>query len=135
MPESQESLPETIITSDARVRLIQTFRDLWAYRDLFWAFVGRDIKVRYKQTALGVIWIILQPLMTAGLFSVIFSQLGIMRDSNHLDRLLFFMAGLIPWTAFASGVQNASLSLESNAHLITKVYFPRMIVPGAFILG
>jgi lipopolysaccharide transport system permease protein len=123
--------PETAISSSARVRLLQSLRDLWTYRDLFGAFVARDLKVRYKQTALGVIWVILQPLLTGGLLSVIFRRLGAGVDASALA----FMGALVPWTSFATAVQNASTSMELNANMINKVYFPRLIVPGAYVCG
>lgn len=129
------SLAETVVSSRSSVRFIQAMKDLWIYRDLFRAFIARDVKVRYKQTALGVIWIVLQPLAAAGLFTVVFQQLGNRQGERPIDSLLFFMAGLIPYTSFASAVQNASTSMEMNAHLITKVYFPRLIVPGAYVCG
>lgn len=125
-------LPETVISSDTRARLVQAMRDLWSYRDLFRAFVARDIKVRYRQTALGVVWVVLQPLVTAGILSMIFMRVR-GSDAGAWNLLLAFLGALIPWTCFASAVQNSALSMESNAHLITKVYFPRMIIPGAFV--
>ena len=129
------SLSETVISPDPGVRFFQSLRDLWAYRDLFIAFVARDIKVRYRQTALGVIWVVLQPLMTGGLLAILFKSAGIMSDIGAMDSMLFFMAGLVPWTAFALAVQTSSTSMEVNANLITKVYFPRMLIPGAHVCG
>ncbi len=136
-PEAVETgdPPETVVTADAGARLLQTVRDLWRYRDLFWAFVLRDVKVRYKQTFLGVVWIVLQPLVAGGLFGFIFMRLGFMAEAGAVEAVLFFVAGLAPWTSFASAVQNASLSMETHAHLITKVYFPRMAIPAAYVLG
>lgn len=128
-------LPETVISSRPAHRLVQTIRDLIAYRELFRAFVARDIKVRYKQTALGVIWVLLQPLMASGIFAVVFRQIGAMEDSTALEALLFFMAGLVPWNTFQMAVNSASSSMETSANLITKVYFPRMVVPGAYVVG
>ena len=78
------SLNETVISPDPGVRFFQSLRDLWAYRDLFIAFVARDIKVRYRQTALGVIWVVLQPLMTGGLLAILFKSAGIMGDIGAL---------------------------------------------------
>ncbi|MDK2973171.1 MAG: lipopolysaccharide transport system permease protein [Candidatus Sumerlaeota bacterium] len=133
LPGDAGALPETVISSRADVRLLQAIRDLWAYRDLFAAFVRRDLTVRYRQTALGVIWVVLQPLATGGVFAVIFRRLGAGADQSALESLLFYMAGLVPWMAFASAVQKAATSLETNASLVTKVYFPRMAVPGAYV--
>ncbi|MCC5875753.1 MAG: ABC transporter permease, partial [Candidatus Sumerlaeia bacterium] len=128
-------LPETIISSRPTHRFRQTLRDLVAYRELFRAFVARDIKVRYKQTALGVIWVLLQPLMASGIFAVVFKQIGAMQEATAMEALLFFMAGLVPWNTFQMAVNSASSSMETSANLITKVYFPRMVVPGAYVVG
>lgn len=131
--ETQENLPETIISSKPSIQLRQALRDLWEYRELFFAFVSRDLMVRYKQTALGVSWVILQPLITGVVFSAIF---GLIRGQfDGLNALLFFMAGLVPWTSFQSGVQQAALSLEQNSNLVSKVYFPRMTVPASQVFS
>lgn len=129
------ALLETVISSDARVRFVQAIRDLWIYRDLFAAFVIRDLKVRYKQTALGVIWVILQPLLAGGLFAMIFQGFTHRADQGFLANMLVAMAALVPWTSFASAVQNGAMSMEANAGMISKVYFPRMVIPGAFVCG
>lgn len=130
-----DGLSETVVTTHQGVRFFQSLRDLWLYRDLFHAFVVRDLKVRYKQTALGVVWVVLQPLLTGGLLAIVFSRLGVAREEGAVSPLLFFMAGLVPWNSFASALQNASTGMEANAHLITKVYFPRLVIPGAAVCG
>jgi len=127
-------LIETVITSDQNVGLKRYLKDIWNYRDLFRAFVERDIKVRYKQTVLGVTWVLLQPLITAGIFSLIFGRV-VKMDSQGLPYPLFYLAALIPWTCFTNALSQASGSLESNAGLIKKVYFPRLIAPGAMVIG
>ncbi len=127
-------LSETIIAADQRIRTWQYLRDLWSYRDLFRALVERDIKVRYKQTVLGVAWVLIQPLCTAVAFSIIFGRVARM-DSQGLPYPLFYLAALIPWTCFTNALSQAAGSLESSAGLITKVYFPRLIAPGAMVLG
>ena len=127
-------LAETIITPDRRMGIWQYLRDIWNYRDLFGALVERDVKVRYKQTVLGVFWVVIQPVFTAGIFSVIFGRV-VQMPSEGLPYPLFYLAALIPWTCFANGVAQAAGSLESNAGLISKVYFPRLIAPGAVIFG
>lgn len=124
---------ETVVSAELRLRVLQALRDLWEYRDLFVAFVVRDLKVRYKQTALGVVWVVLQPLITGVVFAAIFGL--IKGEFSGLDALLFFMAGLVPWTSFQQGVQTASMSLETNANLVSKVYFPRLTVPAAHIIA
>ncbi len=127
---------ETVISSDARIRLIQHLRDIWNYRDLFRALMERDIKVRYKQTILGVVWVLIQPLFMAGAFTIIFGGVVKMpRTNENVPYLLFYLAALIPWTCFSNGLSQAAGSLEGSAGLISKVYFPRLIVPGAMVLG
>ncbi|MBI5396621.1 MAG: ABC transporter permease, partial [Verrucomicrobia bacterium] len=105
-----------------------------AYRELFWTFVERDLKVRYKQTALGVIWVILQPLFMSGAFALIFGKLAGM-PTDGLPVMLFYFAANVPWSTFATAVSQSALSLEVNAGLVTKIYFPRTVIPGAIVAG
>lgn len=128
------TLPETAISADARIRFLQYLRDLWQYRDLFRALVERDVKVRYKQTALGVAWVVIQPLFMAGAFSIIFGRV-VQMPSAGLPYSIFYLAALIPWTCFSNGLAQAAGSMEGSAGLISKVYFPRLIVPSAMVLG
>jgi lipopolysaccharide transport system permease protein len=109
-------------------RLRMNFRELWAYRDLYFILSGRDVKLRYKQTALGVAWVVLQPVLTALIFTAIFGRVAHL-PSDGVPYTLFVFVGLLPWTLFAASLQRAGNSLVSNANLISKVYFPRMIVP------
>jgi lipopolysaccharide transport system permease protein len=125
---------ETVISSNSEVRLVQYLRDVWSYRDLFRAFVERDIKMRYKQTVLGVLWVIVPPLLNSGIFYIIFVRVVEM-PTQGLPPLLFFLSALIPWNCFANGLSQASSSLEGSSGLISKVYFPRIIVPMATILA
>jgi lipopolysaccharide transport system permease protein len=107
-------------------------RDLWAYRELFYFLIWRDVKVRYKQTLLGAAWIILQPVLTMIVFTFLFGQ--VMKvPTDGIPYPLFAFAGLLPWMFFSSSVTNSSNSLVGSANLITKVYFPREIIPGAAI--
>jgi lipopolysaccharide transport system permease protein len=101
---------------------------LWSYRELLYFLVWRDIKVRYKQTALGVAWIVLQPLVTMVIFSLLFGGL-LQVPSDGAPYPVFAYAGLLPWNYFAGALTRASQSLVGSAHLITKVYFPRMLIP------
>jgi homopolymeric O-antigen transport system permease protein len=108
--------------------------ELWAYRELFYFLVWRDIKVRYKQTALGAAWAILQPLATAAVFTIFFNRIaGI--SSDGVPYPLFAFGGLLVWTFFAQGVAASSNSLVGSANLITKVYFPRLVVPVSSVLS
>lgn len=107
--------------------------ELWAYRELLYFLIWRDIKVRYKQTVLGVLWAIIQPVFTMGVFSIFFGRLaGI--PSDGIPYPLFSFAALVPWTLFANGLNQSSNSLVGNANLLKKVYFPRLVIPiaGAF---
>ena len=107
-------------------------RELWAYRELLWVLITRDVKVRYKQTSLGVLWALIQPVMMMLVFTLLFSRLAKI-PSDGLPYPVFVFAGLLPWTFFASALGNAGNSLVGSSHLINKVYFPRLIIPLASI--
>jgi lipopolysaccharide transport system permease protein len=110
-------------------------RDLWSYRELLLFLIWRDIKVRYKQAVLGITWAVLQPLLTVVIFSVIFGRLAGL-PSEGIPYPIFSLVGLLPWQLFSSGLQRSSASLVSSASLLTKVYFPRLIIPmSAVALG
>jgi lipopolysaccharide transport system permease protein len=108
--------------------------ELWAYRELLFFLVWRDVKVRYKQTALGVAWAVLQPLLTMFVFSLFFGRLARMA-SDGLPYPVFNLAGLVPWTFFAFGLNEAATSVVGSRQLITKVYFPRLAIPLATVLA
>jgi lipopolysaccharide transport system permease protein len=103
-------------------------REVWQFRDLLFSLGGRDLKLRYKQTALGVIWVVLQPLMAAGIFTVVFGKIAKL-PSDGVSYFLFAFAGQLGWNLFANTVSKSSSCLVGNAHLISKVYFPRLILP------
>jgi len=109
-------------------------RDVWEYRELLYFLTWRDVKVRYKQTALGVIWVALQPLATTIVFTLIFGNLAKM-PSDNLPYAVFALAGLLPWNYFAGAVGKGGASLVGSANLISKVYFPRLIIPLSGVLG
>ncbi|HEU4326333.1 MAG TPA: ABC transporter permease [Roseiflexaceae bacterium] len=109
--------------------------ELWPYRELLFFLIWRDIKVRYKQTALGAAWAIIQPLFTMLVFSLFFGQLARIEPPGGLPYWLFAYAGLVPWSFFASGLAQSSDSLVGSANLIRKVYFPRLVVPVATVLA
>lgn len=102
--------------------------ELWHYRELLYFLTWRDIKIRYKQTALGIAWAILQPLITMVIFSVIFGQLADL-PSDGIPYPVFSFAALLPWGLFSGALQRAGTSLVANSNLITKVYFPRLVIP------
>ena len=108
--------------------------DLWEYRELVYFLTWRDIKVRYKQTVLGAAWAILQPVLTMLVFSLFFGRLARM-PSEGVPYPIFTFAALVPWSFFANGLTQSSNSLVGSANLITKVYFPRLIVPVATVLS
>jgi lipopolysaccharide transport system permease protein len=101
---------------------------LWSYRELLYFLTWRDLKVRYKQTALGVAWAVLQPLFMMLVFTLFFGRLASI-DTGSVPYPLFAFAGLVPWTFFANAVASSANSLVGSAHLISKVYFPRLLVP------
>src|SRR6476661_7288505 len=113
---------------------ILNLRDLWTYRELLYFLTWRDVKVRYKQTALGAAWAILQPLFMMVIFTIFFGRLAAV-DSAGIPYPLFALAGLVPWTFFSNAIAASGNSLVGNANLITKVYFPRLIVPAAAMMA
>jgi len=104
------------------------WRELWAYRELLWVLTARDVKVRYKQTVLGAAWALLRPVLTMVIFSVVFGQLARL-PSDGYPYPIFVYAALLPWTFFATAVGNAGQSLVGSSQLVSKVYFPRLIIP------
>ena len=104
--------------------------ELWTYRELFYFLAWRDVKVRYKQTALGIAWAILQPFLTMVVFTLLFGKLAGM-PSEGMPYPVFYFGALLPWMYFSTTLTNSGNSLVANAHLITKVYFPRLILPTA----
>ncbi len=103
-------------------------RELWEFRELLYFLIWRDVKVRYKQTVLGAAWAVLQPVLYMVLFTIVFGRLAHL-PSDGVPYPVFVLAGLLPWTFVANAVTSAGTSLVNNANLITKVYFPRLIVP------
>ena len=108
-------------------------RELWSYRELLYFLTWRDIKVRYKQTFLGAAWALLQPAFMMLIFTLVFGRLA--GVSGGIPYPLFALAGLVPWTFFANAVANSGNSLVHNVQLVTKVYFPRMLMPAAAVLA
>jgi len=110
------------------------FREIWNYRELLYFLTKRDIKVRYKQTVLGGLWAVIQPAFTMIVFTLFFGRLAQM-PSDGLPYPIFVYAGLLPWTYFANAVSASGNSLVGSANLITKVYFPRIVVPASAALA
>src|SRR6476469_5173390 len=105
--------------------------DLWRYRELFRVLAWRDLSVRYKQTVIGVLWALIRPLLTVLVFTIIFGRIARLPSVGAAPYAVMVFVGMLPWTFFATSLTEASNSLISNANLISKVYFPRLIVPGA----
>ncbi len=123
-----------IVIRPSRVLSRRDLVDLWEYRELLWILAARDVKVRYKQAALGITWALLQPLTQTVIFTVLFHRLAGIGSSESVPYPVFCMAGLTVWGLFANGLSHASDSLINSANLVTKVYFPRAIIPLATVL-
>ncbi len=108
--------------------------ELWAYRELLYFFIWRDVKVRYKQTVIGVAWVVIQPLLTMGVFTLFFGRLAKL-PSDGLPYPVFYFSALVPWTYFATALQNCTNVVVDNQRVITKVYFPRLILPISPVLS
>jgi lipopolysaccharide transport system permease protein len=108
--------------------------DMWRYRELFRVLAWRDLAVRYKQTAIGAVWAVIRPFLTMLVFTVIFGHIAKLPSDGTAPYPLMVFAGMLPWTFFATALSEASNSLINNANLISKVYFPRMIVPTATVV-
>ena len=108
--------------------------ELWAYRELLYFFVWRDIKIRYKQTAIGAAWAVLQPFLTMLVFSLFFGRLAHI-PSDGMPYPIFFYSALLPWMYFAAALQNSTNTIVENQRLITKVYFPRLMLPLSAVLS
>ena len=109
------------------------WRELWQYRELFYFFTWRDVKVRYKQATLGVLWAAMQPLSMMLVFTLIFGR-GLQVASDGLPYPVFAFSGLMIWQIFSSGLMNAANSMVANSNIIKKIYFPRLIIPMSSIL-
>ncbi|MEJ7615973.1 MAG: ABC transporter permease [Pyrinomonadaceae bacterium] len=133
-PVSPQNLPEEplVVIEPSRSRVPLNLRDLWAHRELVYFLTWRDLKIRYKQTVFGAAWVILQPLLTTIVFTVFLGRLARV-PSDGVPYPLFAYAGLLPWTFFSYAVGSSSNSIIGNSNLITKVYFPRIIIPVAAV--
>jgi lipopolysaccharide transport system permease protein len=128
--------PESVVLANTPVLRITPpsrwwalpFGELWAYRELLYFFAWRDIKIRYKQTAIGAAWAVLQPLLAMTVFTLFFGKLAHI-PSEGLPYQVFVYAGLLPWMYFAASLQNATNTIVENQRVITKVYFPRLVLP------
>lgn len=129
----EPSAPVFIIEAGRR-SLLSDLRELWGHRDLLFFLTLRDVKLRYKQTVLGALWAVLQPFLTMVVFTLLFGRLAKV-PSDGLPYPIFVYAGLVPWQFFQNAVNQSGGSLVGNSQLVTKVYFPRMVIPGAAVLA
>ncbi len=125
-------LPVFVIKPRPGWRAIE-LAELWKYRELLYFLTWRDVKVRYKQTVLGVLWALIQPVMTMVVFTIFFGRLGGMQQHVEGDYSIFVFAGLLPWQFFSTAVAQSGQSLIASSNLISKVYFPRLLVPIAAV--
>ena len=132
-PVGKAQVPVLRITPPSRWWALP-FGELWDYRELLYFFVWRDIKVRYKQTAIGAAWAVLQPFLTMLVFSLFFGRLARI-PSQGLPYPIFYYSALLPWMYFAGALQNATSTIVENQRLITKVYFPRLVLPFSSVLS
>lgn len=123
-----------VVIQPSRGWKLLSLKDIWAYRELLFFLTWRDVKVRYKQTALGAAWAILQPLFMMLIFTIFFGRLAGVASSG-IPYPLFALAGLVPWTFFSNAIAASGNSLVGSSNLITKVYFPRLLVPAAAMLA
>ncbi len=111
------------------------WKDLWRYRELFYILSWRDIKVRYKQTVLGVLWAVIRPLLTMLVFTFVFRDIAKMHSYGNAPYAIIVFAGLLPWQFFSNSLSESSNSLIGNERLISKIYFPRLIIPASSIIS
>jgi lipopolysaccharide transport system permease protein len=138
----ERSAPMTYRTGEVPVTVIEptngwralNLRELWRFRELLYFLTWRDVKVRYKQTVIGALWAILQPLLTMVIFTVVFSRLANV-PSEGVPYPVFSYSALLPWTFFATALTTAGTSLVTNANMVSKIYFPRVILPISSVLG
>ena len=128
-----ERMAEVIVIEPGRYERNYWY-DLWRYRELFRVLAWRDLAVRYKQTVIGAAWAIIRPFITMLIFTVIFGRIAKLPSDGTAPYALMVFAGMLPWTFFSTGLSEASNSLINNANLISKVYFPRLIVPTATVV-
>jgi lipopolysaccharide transport system permease protein len=126
--ESAEEIRELIIRPESRLSF-QQLRDVWEYRELLWILARRDVTVRYKQAFLGIAWAVLQPVTQMVVFTLLFNRFAGIRSGSEIPYPVFCFSGLVVWTLFSAGLAHASESLVAGSNLVTKVYFPRAVLP------
>ena len=134
MADATQDLQNIVINPEERKKRLINWQELWQYRDLFIFLVWRDIKTRYAQSVLGVGWAIIQPVFSMIVFTIVFGNLAQV-NSEGVPYAIFSYTALVPWTFFSTSLTSASGSLISSKNLITKVYFPRLVIPISPVLG
>lgn len=135
MSQSTLSSPPPLLIRPTRGLAALNLGDLWAFRELIYFMTWRDLKVRYKQTVLGALWAILQPVLQMVVFTLLFNKTAGLQADNGLPYPIFNFAALLPWTMFDKALQTAGRSLVTNRNMLTKIYFPRLIIPLASVLS
>ncbi|MGC1618145.1 MAG: ABC transporter permease [Candidatus Acidiferrum sp.] len=130
----QHAAPVTVRIEPPRGWLDLRLGEVWAYRELLYFFVWRDVKVRYKQTAIGVAWVVIQPLLTMGVFTLFFGRLAKL-PSDGLAYPVFYFSALVPWSYFATALQSCTAVVVENQRVITKVFFPRLVLPISAVIS
>src|ERR1700684_2399084 len=123
--------PDRVLVLEAGRAERHYWRDLWAYRELFAILAWRDVAVRYKQTVIGIAWSVVRPFLTMVIFTIVFGRLARLPSESAAPYPVMVFAGMLPWFLFSTILTEASSSLVGNANLISKVYFPRIIIPAA----
>jgi lipopolysaccharide transport system permease protein len=134
LPDKPDAMHEHVLVLEAGRAERHYWRDLWTYRELFAILAWRDLAVRYKQTAIGVAWALIRPILSMLIFTVLFSRVAKLPSVGHAPYSVMVFAGMLPWFLFSTILADASVSLVNDSNLISKVYFPRLIVPSATIL-
>ncbi len=135
MTEPTKHEPVTIYIKPSTGLAALNLKDLWTYRELVYFMIWRDVKVRYKQTMLGAAWAIIQPVLTMIVFTFLFGRIAKLPTDNNIPYPIFSYAALLPWGMFVGALNQASRSLTSNQNMVTKIYFPRLVLPLASILS
>lgn len=134
LPAADSEVNEQVLILEPGRAERNYWTDLWRYRELFFILAWRDVSVRYKQTIVGIAWAVIRPFLTMVVFTVIFGRVAGLPSDGNAPYALMVYAGMLPWTLFASSLSEASNSLIGNANLISKVYFPRLIIPVATVV-
>jgi lipopolysaccharide transport system permease protein len=134
LPSAPRMTRQAVVLEPSKGLFHVGFATLWEYRELLYFLVWRDIKVRYKQTAIGAIWAVLQPLLTMMIFALIFGRFAKM-PSDNVPYPIFAFAGLLPWTYFSQAISRSGMSLVADANLIRKIYFPRLAIPISSVIS